>query len=109
MTKTRHITHSAVFLRMRNPGGRAQDERAARQLLVAHEAAQDALAALFDGIDDFDDLVRECIPTLEIATEPVRRERGSADRSASAGRGRVGNRAATRNAPASTRPASSRR
>ena len=109
MTKTHHITHSDVFLRSRPRRAHTDELAAAEQLLEARDAAQDAFAALFDGIEDFDALVQECIAPLE-EPAPGRRERGSADRSRFA-RGTTGTRARTtaRVVTEQGRPASGRR
>jgi hypothetical protein len=100
MTKTHLITHSPTFSRLRAREAAASPSRGdAHELLERAQEAQAGFAALFDSFDDFDELVRECIPTIDdllaaheaaAASAPAKRERsaGTRDRAGRGARGR---------------------
>ncbi len=106
MTKTHLITHSPTFSRLRAPDGAGSSARRdAQELLERAREAQAGFEALFDSFDDFDELVRECIPTVDdllaadeaaAGSTPAKRERSAGIRDR-AGRGTRGRSRTSRN------------
>lgn len=71
MTKTQRVTRSTVFRRSLQCEPRAAPaEERARSFRQYQRDAYDGFLALFDSVDDFDALARECIPTVPAASDP---------------------------------------
>ena len=114
MTKTHRITHSTAFerLRARPMPASTTAQRDAQDLLERAQAARMGFEALFDSFDDFDELVRECIPTCDdvaAASAPVKRERSAGTRDHAGRRGRSRSRASLTNPGATSSYGHSRR
>ena len=114
MTKTHRITHSTAFerLRARQMPASTTAQRDAEKLLERAREAQMGFEALFASFDDFDELVRECIPTCDdvaAASAPVKRERSAGTRDHAGRRGRSRSRASLTNPGATSSYGHSRR